>query len=402
MHKRGILIRIILSVLAIIFYGFSNYLFNPVSTVLTGKVAGQQFNNSDVSYAKSMIGMDFFSHIGILFVLLLLVIFLIIWWKPFKQRIKYKITLPAILLFFITSLIITGFNNHTYAYYNQTDRSEVYFILPNESAFYIPDVGANQDSQVKFGSVDYLRRSKIAAKRFQIPHVQLKNSAWLRDYFVPAGRLIIVDRTPYNREWVASADRGTSIKDESFPCQSSEGINMTYEITIAASVHEDDSPKFLYWFGVDPPKGDRNDPDVTFASVYHAKSLAEIMDSVVRSKVQAVLSDEVSKRTFTQANQELPKIMASIREEVGAFIAQRGITLDYLGWAGTVTFDPTIQKAVNDAYIAKTLAPAMPALQGMADIKVKEGLAKGLSEKGLPSFLPPGFVDWITGLIKGK
>jgi hypothetical protein len=35
------------------------------------------------------------------------------------------------------------------AYYDKTDYTEAYFILPNESAFYIPDVGANRDGQAK-------------------------------------------------------------------------------------------------------------------------------------------------------------------------------------------------------------------------------------------------------------
>ena len=64
-------------------------------------------------------------------------------------------------------------------------------------------------------------------KRFIVPHVKLQGSGGFYDFYVPAGRLIIVDRTTYSREWVDSAERGTSHKKEGFPCQTIEGLNIT-------------------------------------------------------------------------------------------------------------------------------------------------------------------------------
>ena len=54
-------------------------------------------------------------------------------------------------------------------------------------------------------------------KRFIVPHVKLQGSGGFYDFYVPAGRLIIVDRTTYSREWVDATDRGTSKKKEGFP-----------------------------------------------------------------------------------------------------------------------------------------------------------------------------------------
>ena len=63
------------------------------------------------------------------------------------------------------------------------------------------------------------------------------------DYYVPGGRLIIVDRTSYSREWVDAADRGTFRKKEGFPCQTTEGLNVTVGISIGASVPEANAAK---------------------------------------------------------------------------------------------------------------------------------------------------------------
>ena len=82
-------------------------------------------------------------------------------------------------------------------------------MLPNESAFFVPDVGDTRNTQVAFGTEAYYAANKIASKRFVVPHVKLDNSALLGDYYVPSGRLIIVSRKPYAREWTQAAHRAT-------------------------------------------------------------------------------------------------------------------------------------------------------------------------------------------------
>ncbi len=51
-----------------------------------------------------------------------------------------------------------------YAYYDQNNYTEAYFVLPNKLAFFIPDVGANRDTQVGFGSEAYLQENKFRRK----------------------------------------------------------------------------------------------------------------------------------------------------------------------------------------------------------------------------------------------
>ncbi len=113
------------------------------------------------------------------------------------------------------------------------------------------------------------------------------------DFYVPAGRLIIVDRTPFSREWVDSAERGTSQQKQGFPCQTAEGLNVTAGVSIGASVLEANAAKYLYRFGVLPVPGDRSDPKVIFTSVYYSRKLSDVMDDVGRKKVQTLVCNEI-------------------------------------------------------------------------------------------------------------
>ena len=259
------------------------------------------------------------------------------------------------------------------AYYDKTDYTEAYTILPNESAFWIPDAGANKDNQAQFDSEAYLQANKIAVKRFIVPHTKLQGSGGFFDFYVPAGRLIIVDRTPFSREWVEARERGTSTRNESFPCQSKEGLNISVGVSIGASVLEANAAKYLYRFGVLPPVGDRTDPKVIFASVFFSRKLSDVMDDVGRKKVQTLVCNEIASRSFDKANEEANQIMGAVGKAATDYFASVGITLDFIGWADTFTFDPAVQDAVNRRYVASqdqaiaaALAPYASTIQALA------------------------------------
>lgn len=389
---KSIISRIGLSLLSILIYGWANFLLNPIATIGSGIVAGKQFQSNDQTHVLSMWGMDFFTHLGIPFVLLVIVL-VAIWFKPLKAWIAGLAVVMAVTVASLTAVPQTA-----RAYYDKSDYAEAYFILPNESAFWIPDVGDNKNNQAKFGSEEYLNSAKVAAKRFLIPHTKLPGSGSITDYYVPAGRLIIVDRAPYHREWAAAPNRGTSSANQAFPCQSAEGLNITVEVAIAASVHEENAAKFLYFFGITPPKGDRTDPNVTFQSVYHGKSLMEVMDSVGRGRIQSLVCRELTKRKLDDANAQAGPIMDTVEKDAMTWLASRGITLDYIGWAGTFEFDPSVQQAINDRYNNEKIAPMIGVMERNANIVVKHGLAEGL-KKGLPNFLPPQMMNWFTSIF---
>ncbi len=359
-----ILGRAIATAAAVVLYGWINFLLHPVATIASADVAGQQFANTDASYVTSMIGIRLFGNLGIPAVVLLAVV-VAIWWRPLRQ---WWVSGAAAIVF---SVLLAA--PQAQAYYDKTDYTEAYTILPNESAFWIPDAGANKDNQAQFDSEAYLQANKIAVKRFIVPHTKLQGSGSFFDFYVPAGRLIIVDRTPFSREWVEARERGTSTRNESFPCQSREGLNISVGVSIGASVLEPNAAKYLYRFGVLPPVGDRTDPKVIFNSVFFSRKLSDVMDDVGRKKVQTLVCNEIASRSFDKANEEANQIMGAVGKAATDYFASVGITLDFIGWADTFTFDPVVQDAVNRRYIASQdqaiaaeLAPYASTIQALA------------------------------------
>ena len=79
--------RVVATVLAILLYGWINFLAYPVATLLTAQMAGKQLENSDVSYVAADFGMNFFGHLGIPFVVLLAVL-AAIWWRPVRGLLR--------------------------------------------------------------------------------------------------------------------------------------------------------------------------------------------------------------------------------------------------------------------------------------------------------------------------
>ena len=63
------------------------------------------------------------------------------------------------------------------AYYDKTDYTEAYTILPNESGFWIPDAGANKDSQAQFDIRGLPPdANRVALKRFIVPHAEARKA----------------------------------------------------------------------------------------------------------------------------------------------------------------------------------------------------------------------------------
>jgi len=273
--------RIVGTLVAVGVYQLTLIFLLPRLLLSSGQAAGGQFDNSDASFIGASVQMGLNGRYGVLPAVVLAIVLLAIWWGPLRRRFGGRTIAAALLL-------LLGIAP-AQAYYDKTDFTEAYTILPNESAFWIPDGGANKDSQTQFDSEAYLNANKVPLKRFIVPHVKLQGSGGWYDFYVPAGRLIIVDRTPYSREWVDAADRGTSRRKEGFPCQSVEGLNITVGISVGASVSEANAAKYLGRFGVLPISGDRTNPAIIFNSVYYSRRLSDVMDDVGRKKVQTLV-----------------------------------------------------------------------------------------------------------------
>jgi hypothetical protein len=380
-------IRLVLSVAAVSVFGWLNYFANAAGTLVSGKASVHQLDNSDLSYLVATPLTQYAGHFAISG-LFLLAVLILIWWSPVVRFIRGSGTTAA-AIFTLLVLASLAIPQPAQAFYNKSDYTEAIYVLPNQSAFVIPDVGSNKDSQAQFGSKAYYEANKVASKRVIIPHAKLDNTggAWGADYYVPTARVTLVNRTPFNHEWVTDVNRGSNPRNEGMPCQSNEGLNVTVGISIGTSVREEDAAKYLYYFGTLSPKGDPADPNVTFTSVYYARSVKDVMDSIGHGEVLSLVCAEINALTLVDDNKAAGKIMISVQAKATAYFAERGITVDYIGWADTFSFDKEVQKAINDKFVADTVLPVLPTLQALADVKVKEGLGAGIAAHGLPANL---------------
>jgi hypothetical protein len=201
--------RVIGTVVTTLIYGWVMMAYAPQATLITGQAAGGQFDNTDTGYLTAVYTMNFFSAFGTITAVLFVGALALIWYKPLRDAIRRASQALALLLAAAGALLIATTDGR--AFFEKVDRTEIYPVLPNQSAFWIPEVGAVKDKQIQIDSEAFLNENKVQLNRFQVPHQKLTGSAgnsvfsgW--DYYVPAGRLIIVDRTPFSREWVDAQD----------------------------------------------------------------------------------------------------------------------------------------------------------------------------------------------------
>jgi hypothetical protein len=409
--------RIVGTVVTTLIYGGAMRIYSPQATLMTGEVAGRQLDNTDSGYLTAVYTMSVFSTIGTLLTLLFVGVLALIWYKPLRNAIRRVAPALALMLTAGGALLLgTGDGQ---AFFEKVDRTEIYPILPNQSAFWIPEVGAVKDKQVQIDSEAFLNENKVQLNRFQVPHQKLTGSAgnsvfsgW--DYYVPAGRLIIVDRTPFSREWVDSSDRGTSAKKEGFPCQSKEGLNVTVGVALGASVSQANAAKYLFRFGVLPQRGEvrgtadsvENDGRIIFQSVYYSRSVQNVMDDFGRKKILELICDQIVSRNFDKVNEDAKLIKDTAAKQVVDFFAGYGITIDFMGWADTFTFDREVQEAVNRLYIAKQdedigrrLQPYTEVIKALAQAQAQRSFGDKTDGKLPTTFfgMPPEVVGPLLG-----
>jgi hypothetical protein len=291
------------------------------------------------------------------------------------------------------------------AYYDKYNYTEAVWVQTNQTAFWVPDVGDTKSNQAAFGSIDFYNASKVAAKRFEIPHSKLVNSGTFTDYFVPVGRLIIVNRIPFHREWTDEVTTGTSTKAEGFHFESKDSLNIEANVAIAASILEEDAAKFLYWFGVKAADYRADHPEDQFQSVVYANSLEYIMDTIVRGAVQARLAREFGKYDLADAIGKKAEIMDTVVRDITSEFREKGIHIEYIGYDSALNFDKAVQEAINDRFAATqkaaeltTLSSTIPVQEAQTNMDVKRILAgKWNGVLTFPTFIPSGFLDRVLG-----
>ncbi len=411
--KRRICLSFILLTAFWVFSATIGDFYNIAKTPAVGSLAADQLADSNSAYAQSMYEINLLNHFSpnALALLALLAGLALVW----KSELKKLFTPTACLL-----LCVAAFPESGSAYYSKTDYTEVVEILPNQTAFLIPETGANKEKQASFMSEDYLNVNKVAMKRVTIPHVKLEGSSVWADFYVPGARLLIVDRTPSTREWVSTPARGTDVKDQGFHFESAESINVSTGIVISAFVKEEDAAKFVYWFGSHKQEIADTDNEARFASVIHARSLAEVVDDNVRHKVQAVLAREFGKLPLVEAAAHKAEVIAQVEKEVKETFLPMGITVSFVGYAEGLTYDPKIQAAIDGVFLAtkETEAKtqrmaAIPFEQAMVNINfinaqadaMKTASTKWDGKLDLPNWVvvPQGITDNLASWMgKGK
>lgn len=222
------------------------------------------------------------------------------------------------------------------------DRPEYVEIDTSDTGFLIPLEGETT-AQTRFQSEDYLAQRKVAAKRVQITHRWSQEGRYETEgRWIPSVRLVKVNRSPVTREWTmpqgpthnGSIARG--LVDKAIWIESADSVGFSMGFTCTAFIAEDDAAKFLYWY----PSG----------------SLANVMDSEVRGRIQQVAAEVAAKYPLDQLRARKQEIADSVRRDVTNFFSLRGVTVTTVGMFGGMTYEnPAIQKAIDETFIAQQL-----------------------------------------------
>jgi len=207
-------------------------------------------------------------------------------------------------------------------------------IEPQQTAFVVQLEGGT-DNQAKFQSIEHLQKLQVAAKRIPTPTRKRKTGRMPWDFeWVKTVKVITVDRTPVTREWTEKESTGTNSKNEAIAVESSDSIGFGVGVNITASVEEENAARFLYY--------------------YAGKPLNEIIDTNIRSFVQANVSKAFGTRVLEDCKSSKGEIFTTCNEEATEYFAEMGITIRSLGYSeGLVYENPEIQAAINENYVAE-------------------------------------------------
>src|SRR5438876_7885923 len=212
--------------------------------------------------------------------------------------------------------------------YAEIDTSETGFLIPLEG---------NSGNQAKFQSEEYLRQLKAGAKRVQITHRwsqegRLPNSG----RWIATVRLIKVNRSPVTREWTAEATTGTAAKNQAIWIESADSVGFSMGFTCTAFIPEEQAARFLYWY----PTG----------------SLANVMDTEVRGRMQQVAAEVAARYRLDLLREKKQEISDAVKKDITEFFAHRGVVITTVGMFGGMTYENgEIQKAIDNTVIAQQL-----------------------------------------------
>ena len=300
---------------------------NAVQPQIATQVAIGQLQGNDNAFRQLRL---FETYKGIADVAVVMIAVAIAWWLVRQPRRSARRDWPQLILVSTMSIFaLTGcIRSYDRPEYAEIDTSETGFLIPLEG---------NTGTQARFQSEEYLRELKIAAKRVQITHRwsqegRLPNSG----RWIGTVRLIKVNRSPITREWTAEATTGTTAKNQAIWIESSDSVGFSMGFTCTAFIPEEQAAKFLYWY----PSG----------------SLADVMDSEVRGRIQQVAAEIAAKYPLDVLRAKKQEISDAVKRDITEFFAQRGVVITTIGMFGGMTYENgEIQKAIDNTVIAQQL-----------------------------------------------
>jgi len=204
-------------------------------------------------------------------------------------------------------------------------------ISPSQTAFLVPLTGDTKN-QAAFKSEEALALTKVPTKQVTVDQRWIQDGySGLEGYYTPSQTLIIVERKPETREWTNTSDTGTTAKNEAISAESKESIGFSVGMNCSAQIDEADAVKFLYR--------------------YNNKSLADIMDTEIRARVESDFVEQCSKYSLTDLLLNKEPIMKSVRDDIATYFKDRGITINVLGMKDGIEYDSkAIQTSIDEKF----------------------------------------------------
>lgn len=225
-------------------------------------------------------------------------------------------------------------------------------IAPNETAFKVPLEG-DSSTQEKLQSEEALKVNQVSAKQVSIAQRWQKTGRSINDTdgkWIPAERIIKVNRVPVTREWTNEDDdkKGSSGTrpdiNDGLPLGSRDSIAFYANATLTAHIEESDAAKFVYHWGgdVDHEKGASE------------RKLEQVIDTNVRSYAMTELQKRFGKNMFMDCISTKEDYFAEVFVEVKAEFAKVGITIDFFGLHGNLEpKNKEIQASLDKAFITE-------------------------------------------------
>jgi len=219
------------------------------------------------------------------------------------------------------------------------DKPEFQDIAPNETGFLVPMEGDTSE-QAMFDSAEKVANMKIATKRVQILHrwVQDGRVIWLwgkdKGHYVGVAKLLKVNRAPVTRQWTAETQTGTAKADQGIWAESKDSVGFSTGFSVTAMIAEKDAALFLYR--------------------YQNQSLAVVMDTEIRARVQSVVAEKAAEYDMSDLRERKNDIITSLRADIIPFFGERGITITTVGMFGGFAYEnPKVQASIDAVFIAQ-------------------------------------------------